>query len=184
MFTIARAFSVSRGTETYHAFPPSTAKLIPTNFALTASVEVVSESNATVEKVKISSHNFFASSSLSTRKYSWLTSFKRLWFVSFKPLGRSSVSKSKRGPRLLEVFNSFSRSSSSIFLMNCRNSKFSKMGRRRFLSACVLSSCFRSREMGTSVLIVTRNLEKRICSAFSSTFFFSAPFSSEVVSRR
>ena len=64
------AFSVSRGTATYHAFPGAVAKLIPTNSASMGSTEVVSVSNAKKSFVIKILENSSASSSLSIRLYS------------------------------------------------------------------------------------------------------------------
>ena len=58
------------------------------------------------------------------------------------------------------------------------------MGRSASLLASVVRKASRSSWMGTSVLMVTRNLENLICSMFSSTFFFIAPFSWSVFSSR
>ena len=78
--TIRCAFSVSRETATYQAVPFSTAKLIPTNLAFMASMEVVSVSKATRGYVNSFRHNSSASSSVSTRWYWWGWSASELRF--------------------------------------------------------------------------------------------------------
>ena len=68
--------------------------------------------------------------------------------------------------------------------MSVRNSNSSKI----FLSSSSFGSsrtrAFMSSLMGTSILIVARNLEKIIISRLFSTFVFNAPFSLSVCSRR
>ncbi len=89
----------------------------------------------------------------------------------------------KRGPQSDVFFCSFG-VGESIFWMNERNSRLSKILRSVSRLGADILSASRSRSIGTSVLIVTRNFENSICSLFSSTFFFNAPFSSSVRASR
>ena len=58
------------------------------------------------------------------------------------------------------------------------------MERKASLLGGVVRRELRSSSTGTSVLMVTRNFENFICSVFSSTFFFIAPFSWSVLANR
>ena len=76
-------------------------------------------------------------------------------------------------------FSFFSTRSISV-----RNSSSSKICRSESSSACSRTSLSISSWIGTSILIVARNLEKVINSLLVSTFVFKAPFSWSVCSSR
>ena len=76
-------------------------------------------------------------------------------------------------------FSFFSTRSISV-----RNSSSSKIRRSESSSACSRTSLSISSWIGTSILIVARNLEKVISSLLVSTFVFKAPFSWSVCSSR
>ena len=65
-----------------------------------------------------------------------------------------------------------------------RNSNSVKIFFSSSSSGCFVSSSSIFNSIGTSILIVARYFEKRICSLFSSTFFFKAPFSSSVCANK
>ena len=68
--------------------------------------------------------------------------------------------------------------------MSVRNSISSKIFRSSSSLGSSRTSAFISSLMGTSILIVARNLEKVIISRLFSTLVFKAPFSWSVCSRR
>ena len=95
----------------------------------------------------------------------------------------SSVNKSKRLPWVGALTGCFF-SVLSTRSIKVRNSISSKIFRSASSSACSLTSSSIFNSMGTSILMVARNLEKVIISLLFSTLVRSAPFKSSTCSSK
>lgn len=156
---------------------------MPTSRAETASVLVVSVSTLTVPFVKRNAHSLRASSKFSTRWYSCSTSFRVLKIVSLDSSGRSSANFSKREACRGSFFCTPA-SGEKYLCRKVRKPSAVNRWRSASRSGSWRRRSWRPKSSGTSVRMVARYFEKRICSSFSVTFFLSEPVSSSLCSRR
>ena len=136
---------------------------------------MVSVSRLRILFVKRKSHNFFASSWLTTRWYSWGVVFKVRKSVFSEASCPSVGNKPNKSGWISTVFN-FSEGLLRILSARLLNSNSAN----NFFNSSALGStsfsCSMSKVMGTSVLMVAKNFDILISSTAASTFSRSLPF--------